>query len=163
MMVTRSTLKILFTFLVILAGEASALQKAPPVRFLVTGQSVSRRQHMFQFTKVNYKIVNSSKTTIVIYGLKREGVFEPTGDVVEFNKETNTWVYKTENKKPTQWDELPEERREELSLGPGQAIEFSEEYVNATGKRLRRSAFVSLKKDQPPINVETKAFVITAR
>ena len=149
---------ILFSLLLIISIEASTPPKAPPIQFLVTGQSISRRQHFFVFTRVNFKIVNKSKNTVVIYGLKRDGVFEPTGDVAEFNNETNSWIYKTESKEPTQWRDLSDNRREEYALGPNQEIKFSEEYVNVTGKRLKRTAFVSLRKAESPRKIETQAF-----
>ena len=127
------------------------------------------RQHVFRnkghHPEINRRVVfqlcNLSGDTLVLYGLKDQEIFDPSGYLIEWNPEKKKWVYPSGNLTSPGFDNLPSYNKDKEALDAGKCLRFVSEISKfQVGLRFRRTVYVSIKKVDQPQEIISPIFVL---
>jgi|GEM_PF-3419656 len=138
-------------------------QETPPVVISVVRMQKFRNRghHPENNRRVTFRLSNQSKNTLLVYGFKYDGEFEPTGYLIAFDSDRGEWVYPTSNNRPVEWNETAKESNETIRLRPGDSIKFTAEMSQLeVGGRFKRTVYVAWEKYQKPIEVRSAEFIL---
>ena len=139
-----------------------AQENLPIVISVVKIQTVRNRGHHPENNRrVTFRLSNQSKDTLLVYGFKFDGEFDPTGYLISFDSGRGEWVYPTSNNQPVEWNATAKESKETIRVRPGDSIKFTAEMTQQeVGRRFKRTVYVSWEKNQEPIEVRSEDFIL---
>lgn len=143
--------------------DGGPAQERPPVLVTVVRLQKFRNtgHHPENNRRVTFRLVNQSRTPLVVFGFKYDGGFEPTGYIITFDANRGEWVYPTNDNHPVNWSDTAREFKETLVLSPGKSITFTAEMSQLeVGGRFRRTVYIASEKSKEPAEVRSEQFVL---
>lgn len=144
-------------------GPINQKQDQASVSIFVVSQRKfnNRGHHPWNNRKVIFKMVNESTKSVTVYGTRFDDGFEPTGYIITFDANTGQWVYPNSDNSPIAWSNRSEFDREKFVLLPGKSLAFEAEMSRAeAGVRFKRTAYISFKEGEEPIEIRGDEFVL---
>jgi hypothetical protein len=127
--------------------KAARESVASAVTVTVERQSIVRGGP-HRFREVYYKLANTGKKPVYVFGSMRGDRFEPAGDRVRPGEAGS---------RPPEQDALQESR----TLGAGESLRFTRTYApDDAGKRMKAAVYCSFSKNGPPMMVTTAEFLL---
>ncbi len=159
------TLGLLLVMFLLYSGstDCGTAQETPSVELSVVRLEKLRNtgHHPENNRKVTFRLVNQSRTRIVLFGTKYQGGFEPTGYLITFDRSSGEWLYPTNNSRPVSWSETAREFKDKLILRPGESMRFIAEMSQPeVGGRFKRTVYIALEKDKKPLEVRSAEFIL---
>lgn len=106
-------------------------------------------------------MVNETSKPIIVYGMKLEDHFFPTGYMLRLSQDTCKWKYPTGDDAPLKWSERSPSDKGEYLLPSGQSIEFDAVFNDwEVSRPFKRTAYVSFQNANEPCEVSSEGFVL---
>ena len=138
-------------------------QDLPSLRISVVSQKVFRNRghHPENNRRVIFRMVNESGKSVIVYGFRYEGGFDPTGYLIALDKSTGEWAYPTGDNRPISWSEQSREFKSTQVLSPGKSLTFDAEMsVLEAGGSFKRTVYASFRRNDEPCEVRSEEFVL---
>lgn len=113
-------------------------------------------------TRVNFKLVNTTNERLKLYGSDIDGVLQPVKYLLEFDKQSNEYLYPTRDNKPLDWEKVSLTYKKNRTLEPGESIEFVMEYASQTecGKHFKIAVYSKFGKSKEVKEIRSDDFFI---
>lgn len=138
-------------------------QDRPPVRIFVVSQQKfkNRGHHPENDRRVTFKIVNDSNRPVIVYGFQGKEEFLPAGYLIELDENKSEWLYTNPDNAPMPWSKRSDLDKQKHILLPSKSITFEAEMSRVeVGTHFKRTAYVSFREDQEPMEISGDEFVL---
>jgi hypothetical protein len=117
--------------------------------------------HPWNNRRVTFRLTNKSNTPAIVYGLKVDSAFYPTGYMLERETGGGKWRYPTGGTSDPGLQAIPELEMDRYTLAPGMAIDFQAEMsFLEVGRHFKRTVYITLGATEVPREIASEEFVL---